>query len=73
MKEKICKCIAKSLGNISECEVTELIEIPPEDKMKDFTRPYFFQEYCIRKILVVCLECCARKKCRREVARSKVL
>lgn len=41
MKEKICKCIAKSLGNISECEVTKLIEVPPEDKMGDFALPCF--------------------------------
>lgn len=41
MKEKICKCIAKSLGNVSECEVTRLIEIPPEDKMGDFALPCF--------------------------------
>lgn len=41
MKEKICKCIAKSLGNISEWEVTKLIEVPPEDKMGDFALPCF--------------------------------
>lgn len=41
MKEKICKCIAQSLGTISECEVAKIIEIPPEDKMGDFALPCF--------------------------------
>ena len=41
MKKKICKFIAGSLGNISEREVAELIEIPPEDKMGDFALPCF--------------------------------
>ncbi len=41
MKEKICKCIAKNLGNISEFEVARLIEIPAEDKLGDFALPCF--------------------------------
>ncbi|MEY8353405.1 arginine--tRNA ligase [Lachnospiraceae bacterium 54-53] len=41
MKEKICKSIAKILGNISEREVAKLMEIPPEDKMGDFAFPCF--------------------------------
>lgn len=41
MKEKICKCIEKSLGNISGFDVMKLIEIPPEDKMGDFALPCF--------------------------------
>lgn len=41
MKEKICTCIAKGLGNMSEAEVMKLIEIPPQDKMGDFALPCF--------------------------------
>jgi arginyl-tRNA synthetase len=49
MKEKICKCIAKALGNLSEYEVMKLIEIPPEDKMGDFALPCFSFSKVLRK------------------------
>ncbi|WP_395547649.1 MULTISPECIES: arginine--tRNA ligase [unclassified Lacrimispora] len=49
MKEKICKCIANTLGNLSEYEVMKLIEIPPEDKMGDFALPCFSFSKVLRK------------------------
>lgn len=49
MKEKICKCIAKTLGNLSEYEVMKLIEIPPGDKMGDFALPCFSFSNVLRK------------------------
>jgi len=49
MKEKICKCIAKALGNLSEYEVMKLIEIPPGDKMGDFALPCFSFSKVLRK------------------------
>lgn len=49
MKEKICKCIAKTLGNLSEYEVMRLIEIPPGDKMGDFALPCFSFSKVLRK------------------------
>lgn len=49
MKEKICKCIANTLGNLSEYEVMKLIEIPPEDKMGDFALPCFSFSKDLRK------------------------
>jgi arginyl-tRNA synthetase len=49
MKEKICKCIAMALGNLSEYEVMKLIEIPPEDKMGDFALPCFSFSKVLRK------------------------
>ena len=41
MKKKICKYIAKNLGNINEEEVMKLIEIPPDEKLGDFALPCF--------------------------------
>ena len=49
MKEKICKCIANTLGNLSEYEVMKLIEIPPGDKMGDFALPCFSFSKVLRK------------------------
>lgn len=49
MKEIICKCIANTLGNLSEYEVMKLIEIPPEDKMGDFALPCFSFSKVLRK------------------------
>ena len=49
MKEKICKCIANALGNLSEYEVMKLIEIPPGDKMGDFALPCFSFSKVLRK------------------------
>ncbi len=49
MKEKICNCIAKALGNLSEYEVMKLIEIPPGDKMGDFALPCFSFSKVLRK------------------------
>lgn len=41
MKEKICKCIAKKLGNTNEENLLKLIEIPPDEKLGDFALPCF--------------------------------
>lgn len=41
MKKKICKCIAKNLGNTNEEELLKLIEIPPEENLGDFALPCF--------------------------------
>ncbi|CUX25606.1 Arginine--tRNA ligase [Clostridium sp. C105KSO15] len=49
MKEKISKCIANALGNLSGYEVMKLIEIPPGDKMGDFALPCFSFSKVLRK------------------------
>ncbi|HKM34035.1 MAG TPA: arginine--tRNA ligase [Lachnospiraceae bacterium] len=41
MKKKICKCIAKNLGNINEDDLMKLIEIPPDEELGDFALPCF--------------------------------
>ena len=41
MKKRICKYIAKNLGSINEEELMKLIEIPPDDKLGDFSLPCF--------------------------------
>ena len=41
MKKKICKCIAKNLGNTNEEDLLKLIEIPPDEKLGDFALPCF--------------------------------
>ena len=54
MKKKICKCIAKNLGNINEDDLMKLIEIPPDEELGDFALPCFsfakkYNFYC-RKV-----------------------
>lgn len=41
MKKKICKCIAKNIGNTNEEELLKLIDIPPDEKLGDFSLPCF--------------------------------
>lgn len=49
MKNEICKCIAKSLGNGKEDELMKLIEIPPEEQLGDFALPCFSLAKTMRK------------------------
>ena len=47
MKMKIVQSIAKLLGNVSVEELQELLEVPPQEKLGDFSMPCF----CLAKLL----------------------
>lgn len=49
MKAKVCKCVADVLRVISDEEVMNLVEVPPEEKMGDFAIPCFGLAKIMRK------------------------
>ena len=49
MKEQIIKLLAEKLPSLTEAEISELIEIPPNPEMGDFAFPCFRLAKTLRK------------------------
>ena len=49
MKEQIVKILAEKVPSLTEAEITELIEIPPNPEMGDYAFPCFRLAKTLRK------------------------